>query len=29
MNQVKFSEVYGYDYKYYYAAADDARVVNG
>jgi capsular exopolysaccharide synthesis family protein len=25
MNQVKFSDVYGYDYKYYYSAADDSR----
>jgi capsular exopolysaccharide synthesis family protein len=28
MNQVKFSDVYGYDYKYYYSAADDSRDVH-
>jgi len=29
MNQVKFSDICGYDYNYYYAAADNARIVNG
>jgi polysaccharide biosynthesis transport protein len=28
MNQVKFSEVYGYDYNYYYSATDDNRAVH-